>query len=150
MDNIVYTSAAALMIGIFYSAVRHLHVLYISNTQLIIRQNDQIQFLIVRVIELDKKIKKIREEMDDVTNINDSIDDFILDTIQEEEENEELLTEMTDEENKNKNENDLNEAVEVEVEVEVEDEIENKISFEIVESGPVKTQKEKGWIRYLF
>jgi len=140
MDNIVYTSAAALMIGIFYSAIRHMHVLYISNTKLIIRQSDQIQFILTRVIELDKKIKRFEQELNDLNN-NSSI----LDTIQEEEE--ELLADMTDEDN----ENDLNEEVEVEVEDNVEDNVEEKeISFEIVESGPVKTQKEKGWIRYLF
>jgi hypothetical protein len=138
MDNIVYTSAAALMIGIFYSAIRHMRVLYISNTQLIIRQSDQIQFILTRVIELDKKIKRLDQELNDLNNSS------ILDTIQEEEE-EELVDE--------KNENDLNEEVEVELEVEVEDKVEDKekeISFEIVESGTIKTQKEKGWIRYLF
>ena len=107
MDNIIYTSAAALMIGIFYSAIRHMHVLYISNTKLIIRQGDQIQFILTRVIELDKKIKRFEQELNDLNN-NSSI----LDTILEEEE-EELLAEMTDEDNNN--ENDLSEEVEVEV-----------------------------------
>ena len=150
MDNIVYTSAAALMLGIFYSAVRRMHILYISNTQLIMRQSDQIQFVLIRVIELDKKIRKIREEMDDITNINDSIDASVLDTIQEDEaeeedkdEDEELLTETTEEEK----ENDLSQTPEVLPE---EKEKEKEISFEIVESTPIKTRKEQGWIRYLF
>jgi len=130
MDNIVYTSAAALMIGIFYSAVRHMRVLYISNTKLIIRQSDQIQFLLVRLIELDKKINRIKLEVHDLNSINSSI----LESMQEEEkdkkEEEELLTEITSEE-KNKDKD-------------------KEISFELIESTAVKTHKEKGWIRYLF
>jgi hypothetical protein len=158
MDNILYTSATALMLGVFYSAVRHMHNLYFTNTQLIIRQNGQIQFLLVRVIELDKKIRRMKQETDDLANIDDSI----LDTILEEEEDE-LLTEKSDEdeeENDEEKEN-LTEEKEKEKEKEKENDLsqpaenltkekEKEITFEIVESAPVKTQKEKGWIRYLF
>jgi hypothetical protein len=55
MDNIVYTSAATLILGIFYSAVARLNVIYVSNTNCIIRQGDQIHFLLNRLIDLNKK-----------------------------------------------------------------------------------------------
>jgi Fic family protein len=123
MDTIIYSSAATLLIGIFFETTRNINTLFVSNTKLIIRQGEQIQFLLTRVIELDKKIKKMKEEIE----MNNSID---LDIIQEEEEE-------TEEEKETKKEK----------EGEKEEE---EILFEIVESAPVKTQKEKGWIRYLF
>jgi hypothetical protein len=121
MDTIIYSSAATLLIGIFFETTRNIHTLFVSNTKLIIRQGEQIQFLLTRVIELDKKIKKMKEEIE----MNNSI-------IQEEEGEEE------------------EEKEEEEGEEEEEKEEEKEILFEIVESAPVKTQKEKGWIRYLF
>jgi len=147
MDNIVYTCAFPLIIGVLFGAVRHFHTLFISNTKLIIRQSDQIQFILTRVIELDKKIKRLEKELDDLNN-NDSLDTSILDTIQEEEEEEEeLLTEMIDKDSdlnkENENEDDLSQHVEDLTK-------EKELSFEIIESTPIKTQKEKGWIRYLF
>jgi seryl-tRNA synthetase len=148
MDNIVYTCAFPLIIGVLFGAVRHFHTLFISNTKLIIRQSDQIQFILTRVIELDKKIKRLEKELDDLNNNNDSLDTSILDTIQEEEEEEEeLLTEMIDKDSdlnkENENEDDLSQHVEDLTK-------EKELSFEIIESTPIKTQKEKGWIRYLF
>jgi hypothetical protein len=113
MDTIIYSSVATLLIGIFFETTRNIHTLFVSNTKLIIRQSEQIQFLLTRVIELDKKIKKMKEEIE----MNNSLD---LDIIEEEKEE----TEETEEK--------------------------EEILFEIVESAPVKTQKEKGWIRYLF
>ena len=146
MDNIVYTCAFPLIIGVLFGAVRHFHTLFISNTKLIIRQSDQIQFILTRVIEVDKKIKRLEKELDDLNN-NDSLDTSILDTIQEEEEEEELLTEMIDKDSdlnkENENEDDLSQHVEDLTK-------EKELSFEIIESTPIKTQKEKGWIRYLF
>jgi len=147
MDNIVYTCAFPLIIGVLFGAVRHFHTLFISNTKLIIRQSDQIQFILTRVVELDKKIKRLEKELNDLNNNNDSLDTSILDTIQEEEEEEETLTEMMDKNSdlNEENENDLSQHQHVE---DLTKEKEN--SFEIIESTAIKTQKEKGWIRYLF
>jgi hypothetical protein len=150
MDNIVYTCAFPLIIGVLFGAVRHFHTLFISNTKLIIRQSDQIQFILTRVVELDKKIKRLEKELNDLNNNNDSLDTSILDTIQEEEE-EESPTEMIDKDSdlNEENENDLSQHQHVE-DLTKEKEKEKENSFEIIESTPIKTQKEKGWIRYLF
>jgi len=60
MDNtIVYTCIVPLIVGIFFGEIKYCHTLYVSNTKLIMRQSDQIQFLLTRIIELDKKIKKL-------------------------------------------------------------------------------------------
>jgi Skp family chaperone for outer membrane proteins len=151
MDNIVYTCAFPLIIGVLFGAVRHFHTLFISNTKLIIRQSDQIQFILTRVVELDKKIKRLEKELNDLNNNNDSLDTSILDTIQEEEE--ETLTEMMDKNSdlneENENDDDLSQHQHVEY-LTKEKEKEKENSFEIIESTPIKTQKEKGWIRYLF
>jgi hypothetical protein len=149
MDNIVYTCAFPLIIGVLFGAVRHFHTLFISNTKLIIRQSDQIQFILTRVVELDKKIKRLEKELNDLNN-NDSLDTSILDTIQEEEE-EESPTEMIDKDSdlNEENENDLSQHQHVE-DLTKEKEKEKENSFEIIESTAIKTQKEKGWIRYLF
>jgi len=152
MDNIVYTCAFPLIIGVLFGAVRHFHTLFISNTKLIIRQSDQIQFILTRVVELDKKIKRLEKELNDLNNNNDSLDTSILDTIQEEEEEEEeTLTEMIDKDSdlNEENENDLSQHQHVE-DLTKEKEKEKENSFEIIESTAIKTQKEKGWIRYLF
>jgi hypothetical protein len=150
MDNIVYTCAFPLIISVLFGAVRHFHTLFISNTKLIIRQSDQIQFILTRVVELDKKIKRLEKELNDLNNNNDSLDTSILDTIQEEEE-EESPTEMIDKDSdlNEENENDLSQHQHVE-DLTKEKEKEKENSFEIIESTAIKTQKEKGWIRYLF
>jgi seryl-tRNA synthetase len=135
MDNIVYTCIVPLIFGIFFGEIRYCYTLFVSNTKLINRQSDQIQFILSRVIDLDKKIKRLEQELNDLNN-NDknndnSINSFILDTIQEEPSEKEL----------------------VEKELVAEDLVEEDIkeaSFEIIEPVPIKTQQEKGWIRYLF
>jgi hypothetical protein len=141
MDNIVYTCIVPLIFGIFFGEIRYCYTLFVSNTKLINRQSDQIQFILSRVIDLDKKIKRLEQELNDLNNNdnsinNDSINSFILDTIQEEPSEKELV------------EKEL-----VEKELVAEDLVEEDIkeaSFEIIEPVPIKTQQEKGWIRYLF
>jgi hypothetical protein len=140
MDNIVYTCIVPLIVGVFFGEIRYCYTLFVSNTKLINRQSDQIQFILSRVIDLDKKIKRLEKELNDLNN-NDknndnSINSFILDTMQEQIPEEELVEE------------DL-----VEEELAEEDLVEEDIkeaSFEIIEPVPIKTQQEKGWIRYLF
>jgi hypothetical protein len=139
MDNIVYTCIVPLIVGVFFGEIRYCYTLFVSNTKLINRQSDQIQFILSRVIELDKKIKRLEQELNDLNNddsINndntDSINSFILDTMQEEPSEKELVEEKL-----------------VEDEDLVEEDI-KEASFEIIEPVPIKTQQEKGWIRYLF
>jgi hypothetical protein len=47
MDTIIYSSAATLLIGIFFETTRNINTLFVSNTKLIIRQGEQIQFLLL-------------------------------------------------------------------------------------------------------
>ena len=122
MDNIVYTTSAVLIISIF-SAVRHMHILYMSNTRLIIRQSDQIQFVLTRVIDLNKKIRMLEQKLED---LNEPLQKEELHDIKE------YLNE------------ELNEAEDL------NEEKEEEVTFEIIENAPVKIQQEKGWLRYLF
>ena len=69
MDNIDHTYYVPIMMTLFIGAVKHFHNLYISNTRLIIKQSDQIQFLVKRLIELNKKIDRLQNE---ITSLNDS------------------------------------------------------------------------------
>ena len=84
MDNIVYTYIVPLIVGIFFGEIRYCHNLFVSNTKLIMRQNDQIQFLLTRIIELENKIKKLNS-----TNIIEEeslcLQEEELDCLQEEE-----------------------------------------------------------------
>jgi len=102
MDNIVYTSAATLILGIFYSAVARLNVIYVSNTNCIIRQGDQIHFLLNRLIDLNKKINKLEIEITTLSASNISY--TCLSTIEEEdleedlEEKEDFKEDLLDEE----------------------------------------------------
>ena len=93
MDNtIVYTFIVPLIVGIFFGEIKYCHTLYVSNTKLIMRQSDQIQFLLTRIIELDKKIKKLNlditqeeEELDCLEEKEDVIiEEKELDCLQEE------------------------------------------------------------------
>ena len=133
MDNIVYTCTVPLVVGIFFGAIRHMHILYMSNTKLIIQQSDQIQFVLTRVIDLNKKIRMLEQKLEDL-NEKEELRDI-----------KEYLSEELKEDLKE--EDDLNEEKYLKEETE-----EKEASFEIIENetAPIKTQKEKGWIRYLF
>jgi hypothetical protein len=125
MDNTtVYTLSIPLLFSILFGYVHHFSRLYVSNTKMIIRQGDQIQFVLTRVIDLNKKIKMLEQKLEDLNESN----------LTEEKEHE-LEPEL----------NELNELNEDPILPE-----EKEPSFEIIESEPIKTQKEKGWIRYLF
>ena len=121
MDNTtVYTLSIPLLFSILFGYVHHFSRLYVSNTKMIIRQGDQIQFLLTRVIDLNKKMKMLEQKLEDLNESN--------------------LTEEKEDE--------LNELNELNKEPILPEEKEP--SFEIIESESIKTQKEKGWIRYLF
>ena len=148
MDTIIYTCSISAIIGVLFGYIKHFNNLYVSNTKLIIQQNNQIKFILTRIIEIESKIKKIKLEVNDLNYIiNDSINNnnnnnsdnniSVLDTIQEE-----ILTENLDlnEEDNGHKERGLKE----------DDKKEKDVSFEIIETALIKTQKEKGWTRYLF
>jgi hypothetical protein len=117
---------------------------YISNTKLIIKQSEQIQFLLIRLIDLNKKIEKLEINMntsssstflDDTSKEDDNADEEIDEEIDEEVDDVIADDEPVDNENQNLNKND---------EVIIK-------NFEIIESVthdiPIK---KKGWLPFLF
>jgi len=131
MDNIDHTYYVPIMLTLFIGAVKHFHNLYISNTRLIIKQSDQIQFLVKRLIELNKKIDRLQNE---ITSLNDSSSTF-LSTINEEDDNLEDVDLQEKEDHK-------------ELEKEEEEEV-----FELIEKrlSPVSaTNKKSSWLSFIF
>lgn len=129
MDNIDHTYYVPIMLTLFIGAVKHFHNLYISNTRLIIKQSDQIQFLVKRLIELNKKIDRLQNE---ITSLNDSSSTF-LSTINEEDDNLEDVDLEEKEDHK---------------ELEKEEEV-----FELIEKrlSPVTaTNKNSSWLSFIF
>jgi Ran GTPase-activating protein (RanGAP) involved in mRNA processing and transport len=108
----------------------------ISNTNLIIRQSDQIHFLLNRLIDLNKKIVRLENEITALTETNVSFTS--LSTIDEVEEVDEEKEEEEEEEDQ----------VEKEEKKEVSEEV-----FELIEKrlSPVTTvNKKSGWLSFLF
>ncbi len=62
-NNTIYTLSIPLLFTILFGYVHHFSRLYVSNTKMIIRQSEQIQFILQRVIELDKKIKNLKSNI---------------------------------------------------------------------------------------
>jgi hypothetical protein len=138
MDNIDHTYYVPIMLTLFIGAVKHFHNLYISNTRLIIKQSDQIQFLVKRLIELNKKIDKLQNE---ITSFNDSSSAF-LSTINEEDDNLEDVDLEEKEDQDFKEKSNVNEVVKEEEDV-----------FEIIEKrlSPVSaTNKKSSWLSFIF
>jgi hypothetical protein len=138
MDNIVYTSAATLILGIFYSAVARLNIIYVSNTNCIIRQGDQIHFLLNRLIDLNKKINKLEIEITTLSASNISY--TCLPTIEEE-----------DLEEKEDLEEDLEENLEEKEDLLDEEKLDEV--FELIEQrlSPVTISNKKSrWLSFLF
>lgn len=71
MDSVMYTWSVPIIFGILFGYMKYFDNLYVANTQLIIRQNDQIMFLLKRVIEIENKIKNIKILMSNI-NVNES------------------------------------------------------------------------------
>jgi hypothetical protein len=139
MDNTtVYTLSIPLLFSILFGYVHHFNHLYVSNTKMIIRQSDQIQFLLTRIIELENKIKKLNTE---ITIETVSQDDNLS-------ENKDFFREEED-------------IIEDESENIIEDESENIIEehnnekeekeFELIEpNSTFKITKNNGWLQYIF
>ena len=110
---------------------------YICNTKLIIKQSEQIQFLLIRLVDLNKKIAKLE------INMNTSSSSTILDDISKEDvdEYDEEVDEIIDNDGSVDNEDQsLNKNDEVIIK-----------NFEIIESVPHDIPiKKKGWLTFLF
>ena len=130
MDN--YTLSIPLLFGILFGYIHHFNHLYVSNTKMIIRQSDQIQFLLTRIMELENKIKNLKP------NTDITIDDF-LDTVEEEKNATEEVVEENDNVSKEKEDIITKEVVE------------DDKDFELVEtSSTFKISKNKGWLQYIY
>jgi hypothetical protein len=147
MDNtIVYTLSIPLFFGIFCGYVNYFNCLYVSNTKLIIRQSEQIQFILGRMIELEKKIKSLKLDAD----LNEQVQDDELDKVLEED-----LNEVEYDELDKVIEEDLNEVEYDELDKVIEEEEEQsqclEKDFELVEtSSTFKINKNNGWLRFIF
>lgn len=117
-------SASTIIISISIGLIKfseHVRNMCMSNTTLIIRQGDQIHFLLNRLIDLNKKIVKLENEF--ITLTESSVSSSIcLSTIEEEDEEEVLEKEV------------LEEAFEL---------IDKRLS-------PVTSNKKSGWLSFLF
>ena len=125
MDNIdSLLLRIPIVMTIFIGAFKHFHTLYISNTRLIIKQSDQIQFLVKRLIELNKKIDRLQHE---ITLLNET--------------------------STAKNEEDNNlEDVDLEEKEEHKELVEEEV-FELIEKrvSPVSaTNKKSSWLSFIF
>lgn len=158
MDNIVYTSAATLILGIFFSAATRLNVIYVSNTKCIIQQGEQIHFLLNRLIDLNKKINKLEIEITTLSASNISY--TCLSTIEEEELDEDLEEDLDEdlEEDLDKDlEEDLKQDLEENEDLneDLDEDLEEKLEevFELIEPrlSPVTISNKKSrWLSFLF
>ena len=138
MDNTtVYTLSIPLLFSILFGYVHHFNHLYVSNTKMIIRQSDQIQFLLTRIIELENKIKKLNS---DITIDSVSEDDNLY-------EKKDLFGEEA--EDIIGDEEDIIGDEEEDKEEEVIDS--NEKEFELIETNSTfKITKNNGWLRFIF
>ena len=128
MDLSLYAFIISLSVG-FIKYSEYIHRMYISNTNLIIKQNDQINFLLKRLVDLNKKIVKLEFEFTAL-----SISSTFLD--EEKDVDKDIVIEnIVIEEN-------IVENLQANV-------IEN--NFEIIETAiDDKLNKKKGWFRPFF
>jgi hypothetical protein len=143
MDN--YTLSIPLLFGILFGYIHHFNNLYVSNTKMIIRQSDQIQFLLTRIIELENKIKKLKTDITIDTVLEDEDDNLAEDIVQED-----IIVEDEDD---NIVEDEDDNIVEDEDDNIVEDHNNKKDEkeFELIETNSTfKISKNNGWLRYIF
>jgi RNA recognition motif-containing protein len=121
---------------------------------MIIRQSDQIQFLLTRIIELENKIKKLNTEITIETVSQDDNLSENKDFFREEED-------IIEDESENIIEDESENIIEDESENIIEDESENIIEehnnekeekeFELIEpNSTFKITKNNGWLQYIF
>lgn len=139
MDNTsVYTLSIPLLFSVLFGYVHHFSRLYVSNTKMIIRQGDQIQFLLTRIIELDKKIKSIKSDI--IIEESECLDEEVV-------VKEVVVKEVVDEEVVVK---EIVDEIVEEVVVKEESECLEK-DFELIEpTSTYKISKNDGWLRFIF
>ena len=130
-NNIGYTLTIPLLFGIFCGYFHHFNHLYVSNTKLIIRQSEQIQFILGRMIELENKIRILKSDAS-----NEQVE-------------EELEVENEEVEDLNEDKEDLSDFFGEEIlEKDTKEEV-----FEIIEptlSPNSHANKKSGWLSFLF
>jgi len=151
MDNTaVYTLSIPLLFSILFGYVHHFSRLYVSNTKMIIRQGDQIQFLLTRIIELDKKVKSLKSDI--AIEKLDFLDDEELDYLEEEKEKSDCLEKESQclEEKSQCLEED-SQCLEEESDCLEEKSQCLEKDFELVEpNSTYKITKNNGWLRFIF
>ena len=135
-----YNSAApisAIAAGLIFSLFKYskyIQSIHLSNTHLIIRQNDQIQFLLKRIIDLNKKIDRLRFDYTILSTSSTFVDE------DDEEEEKDIVENIIIEE--------VVEEVVVKENLQA-DVIEN--NFELIETvTDDKLNKKKSWFRPFF
>jgi hypothetical protein len=123
---------AGLIFSLFkYS--KYIQNIHLSNTHLIIRQNDQIQFLLKRIIDLNKKIDRLRFDYT-ILSTSSTSSSTSSSTFLDDKEEDIIIEEVVEE--------DIVENLQADV-------IEN--NFEIIETEiDDKLNKKKGWFRPFF
>jgi hypothetical protein len=152
MDNIDYLLLRIpILIPIFIGVVNHFHTLYISNTRLIIKQSDQIQFLVKRLIELNKKIDRLQNEIISLNETSSAKNEEDVDLEDVDLECEDLededLEDLEDEDLEDLEDKDLQEKTNSK-ELVIEEEV-----FELIEKrlSPVSaTNKKSSWLSFIF
>jgi|LakMenE01Jun11ns_1017448.scaffolds.fasta_scaffold9844302_3 hypothetical protein len=152
MDNIDYLLLRIpILIPIFIGVVNHFHTLYISNTRLIIKQSDQIQFLVKRLIELNKKIDRLQNEIISLNETSSAKNEEDVDLEDVDLECEDLededLEDLEDEDLEDLEDKDLQEKTNSK-ELVKEEEV-----FELIEKrlSPVSaTNKKSSWLSFIF
>ena len=69
----LYAYASTFIVGLSFSLIKYseyIQGMCMSNTKLIIRQNDQIMFLLKRTVELNKKIERLQLEISTLSETN--------------------------------------------------------------------------------
>jgi hypothetical protein len=147
MDN--YTLSIPLLFGILFGYIHHFNNLYVSNTKMIIRQSDQIQFLLTRIIELENKIKKLKTDI----TINDFLDTVAEDIVQEDiivEDEDDNIVEDEDDEDDGDDDDIVEDDNNIEDDNNEKEKKEEK-EFELIETNSTfKISKNNGWLRYIF
>jgi hypothetical protein len=148
-NNTVYTLTIPLLCGVLFGYIHHFNHLYVSNTKMIIRQSDQIQFLLTRIIELENKIKKNNS----YTSIAQDECEYEDDVVAEDECDEDDVIAEDDCDDDVIAEDDCHDDViaEEECDDDVVTEGKKEKDFELVEKNATfKISKNNGWLRFIF
>jgi hypothetical protein len=133
--NCIFTGGMTLIISIFFSFVKkseYIHQKYLSNTNLIIRQNEQLNKLVDKIVSLEQKVADLQFELENSKRklfINSTILEPILEEVLED------MDQYKNEEEEEEEETNLNikEPIENEKEIDQNKEIINEKVVDIHE-----------------